>query len=266
MSISKIGLCLVLLLSLFSQSCTTMMDPDAAVLKSSIKQLKPRAKLRPASPNDMKIYVRYRNSSGEDLDIRDKVFDEIKKSNYTITQNIDEANYVLIADLRYVGLKAKEGYGHAIFGALLGAVAGAVLGDKIGAGGTNEQIVGGGLGALLGGAAGKAIDNRNKIITVDMVVDLSIGERIKGGINTKRSSSTNQATSQAARSKTQEGSNESGSSSTKYSESTEFEQKEDFFYHENRFIATAKKLGLTYEEASSSLSGKMSRAIANSLP
>ena len=48
--------------------------------------------------------------------------------------------------------------------------------------------------------------------------------------------------------------------------SNKFEQKEDFFYHENRFIATAKKLGLTYEEASTSLSGKMSRAIASSLP
>lgn len=265
MSISKIGLCLVLILSLFSQSCTTVMDPDAAVLKTSLKQLKPRAKLRPASPKDMTIYVRYRNSSGEDLDIRDRVFDEIRKSGYTITQDIDEANYVLIADLRYVGLKAKDGYGHAAFGALVGAVAGAVIGHQVG-GGTTEKVVGGGLGAILGGAAGKAIDNRNKIITVDMVVDLSLGERIKGGVNTKRSTSTNQNTSQASRASTEKGSHESGSSSTKYSESTDFEQKEDFFYHENRFIATAKKLALTYEEASTSLSGKMSRAIANSLP
>ena len=266
MSISKVGLCLILLISLFSQSCTTLMDPDAAVLKTSLKQLKPRAKLRPVSLKDMSIYVRYRNSSGEDLDIRDDVFEEIKKSGYKITQNIDEANYVLIADLRYVGLKAKDGYGHAVFGAILGAVAGAVIGHQVGGGGTTEQVVGGGLGAILGGTAGKALDNRNKIITVDMVVDLSLGERIKGGINTKRSTSTNQTTSQAARAKTQEGSHESGSSSTKYSESTEFEQKEDFFYHENRFIATAKKLALTYEEARDSLSGKMSRAIANSLP
>lgn len=241
------------------------MDPDVKVLKTSLKQLKPRAKMRPVSAKDMNLYIRYRNSSGSEMDIRDMVESEVKRSGYKLTTDIDQANYILIADLRYVGLKSESGYSGAIFGAILGAVAGAVIGNQVG-GGTTEKVVGGGLGAILGGAAGKAVDNRNKVITVDMVVDLSLGERIKGGVTTKRNQSSKQSKNQSARATTDKGSFEAGQSSNKYSESTEFEQKEDFFYHENRFIATAKKLELTYEEASTALSSKMARAIAGSLP
>lgn len=250
----------------FSQSCTSIMDPEAAELKTSLKQLNPRPKIRPASKKDMLVYVRYRNSSGSVLDVKDAVFNEIKNSGYRIVDDMDQAQYVMIADLRFVGKKSHDTYGHSIFGALIGAVAGAVIGHQVGGGGTTEKVIGGGLGAVLGGLAGKAIDNRNRIVTVDMVVDISIGERIQGGVTTNRKSDANSSVNSNSRIKSSGGSFEGGQSSSRYSESTEFKQQEDFFYHENRFIATATKLKLTYGEAYDALSSQISRAIAGSLP
>jgi len=240
------------------------MDPDANVLKTRLKQLNPRPRIRPASKKDMLVYVRYRNSSGSEMDIRDHVMDEVRKSGYTITDDIDNANFLLNADLRYVGYKTHQSYGHTIFGVLIGTIAGAVIGNQVG-GGKTGRAIGGAAGAVLGGITGKAIDNRNRIVTVDMVVDLSIGERIKDGVTTSRDSAKTSATNQSSR-RFDNGSHESGRSSTSYNERTKFDQKEDFFYHENRFIASATKLKLTYGEAESALSGKISRAIANSLP
>ena len=172
---------LLVFVALFGQSCTSIMDPEAAELKTNLKQLNPRANIRPAIKKDMLVYVRYRNSSGSVLDVKDAVFNEIKDSGYRIVDDMDQAQYVMIADLRYVGKKSHDTYGHTVFGALLGAVAGAVIGHQVG-GGTTEKVIGGGLGAVLGGLAGKAIDNRNRIVTVDMVVDIRIGERIQGGV------------------------------------------------------------------------------------
>jgi len=257
---------LLMLFTLFmGQSCTTIMDPDANVLKTNLKQLNPRPNIRPASKKDMLVYVRYRNSSGSVLDVKDAVFNEIKESGYRIVDDMDQAQYVMIADLRHVGQKTSDTYGHTIFGALVGAVAGAVIGHQIG-GGTTEKVIGGGLGAVLGGLAGKAIDNRNRIVTVDMVVDIRIGERIKGGVTTSRAGDASSGVNSNNRIKTTGGSAEGGRASSNYSESTKFEQKEDFFYHENRFIASATKLKLTYGEAQEALSGQISRAIAGSLP
>lgn len=256
---------LLIFVTLFGQSCTTIMDPEAGELKTSLKQLNPRANIRPASEKDMLVYVRYRNSSGSVLDVRDAVMNEITHSGYRIVKDIDQAQYILTADLRFVGKKSSDTYGHTVFGALLGAVAGAVIGHQMG-GGTTEKVVGGGIGAVLGGLAGKAIDNRNRIVTVDMVVDLRIGERIKGGVTTNRQGDSNRSLNSNTRSNTTGGTFEGGRSGSNYSESTKFEQKEDFFYHENRFIATATKLKLTYGEAHEALSGQISRAIAGSLP
>jgi outer membrane lipoprotein SlyB len=263
--LSKFLTSLLLAVVLICQSCTSIMDPDAEVLKTDIKQLKPRAKIRPVSPDKMVVFVRYKNTSGSDLDIDTAIKEDVRKAGYIVTDSLDAANYILTADLRYVGLKSKDGYGHTIFGALIGAVAGAIIGHQFG-GGTTEKVVGGGIGAVVGGVAGKAIDNRNKVVTVDLVVDVSIGEKIEGGIETKRASSSNETLSQSSRSTAETGSNEAASSSTKYSESTDFVQKENFFYHENRFIASAAKLGLTYDEVRIALSGMVARSIASNLP
>ncbi|MCM8527917.1 MAG: complement resistance protein TraT, partial [Lentisphaeraceae bacterium] len=114
--------------------------------------------------------------------------------------------------------------------------------------------------------AGKAIDNRNKIITVDMVVDLRIGERIKEGLKTERKSNSNSSISASGSISSTAGGYERGQSNANFGESTLVVISEDFLYHENRFIATATKLKLTLGEAQEALSAQISRAIASSLP
>lgn len=259
-----LNLCLISLVIL-TQSCTSIMDPDSNVLKTTLKQVNPRPNIRPASEKDMTVYVRYRNSSGSVLDIRESVLTEVKNSGYKIVDDLDQAQFILTADLRYVGEKASQSYGHTIFGALIGAVAGAVIGHQIGKGAT-EKVVGAGIGGALGGLAGKAIDNRNRIVTVDMVVDLRIGERIKGGLKTERKANSNSSISSSSSIQGSTGSYERGQSSSNFGESTLVIISEDFLYHENRFIATATKLKLTFGEAQEALSGRIAKAIAGSLP
>lgn len=213
----------------------------------------------------MTVYVRYRNSSGSVIDIKDTVFNEVKNSGYRVVDDLDQAQYILTADLRFVGEKASQGYGHTIFGALVGAVAGAVLGHQIGKGKT-EKVVGAGIGGALGGLAGKAIDNRNRIITIDMVVDIRIGERIKDGVKTERKANLNSSVNSSTSNISSSGSYERSQSGANFGESTLVVISEDFIYHENRFIAAATKLKLTYGEAQEALSGQISKAIASSLP
>ena len=98
-----------------------------------------------------------------------------------------------------------------------------------------------------------------------MVVDISIGERIEGGVSTDRNTSSGRDINHNAGRKF-DGGSEGGRSSSSYSESTQVTQREDFLYHENRFIATATKLKLTYGEAQDALSSQIARAIASSLP
>lgn len=256
---------LLLLTSILSSSCTSFLDPDSNVVKTTLTQVKPRPNIRPASHKDMTVYVRYRNSSGSALDIRESVLTEVKNAGYRIVDDLDLAQYILTADLRYVGEKSSKTYGHTIFGALIGAVAGGIIGHQIGKGKT-EKVVGAGVGGALGGLAGKAIDNRNKIITVDMVVDLRIGERIKEGLKTERKSNSNSSISASGSISSTAGGYERGQSNANFGESTLVVISEDFLYHENRFIATATKLKLTLGEAQEALSAQISRAIASSLP
>ena len=135
MKMSRLPVLILMLAAVMLQSsCTSIMDPEANELKTNIKQLNPRAKIRPVSQKDMVVFVRYRNSSGSMLDVKDAVMSELRNSGYRIVDDVDKANFTLIADLRYVGHKHKQGYGHTIFGALLGGIAGVILGANIGDG------------------------------------------------------------------------------------------------------------------------------------
>ena len=243
------------------ESVVKATNPDRARLQVDLKWLNPQPNIRPVSADRMYVYCRIRNSSGADIDLRNQILDEIESQGYQVTRDIDEAQFTINADLRYFGESATKEHDALIGSAVLGGVGGAVIGKQAG-GRTGEGAV---IGAAAGALLGNIIDNRNKDREISLIVDVTIGERIAGGVQTQRGSDAGQdvASRNAA---SLPGGRETGSSSAGSSESQNVELREDFLYHNNRVITSAKRINLTLPEAEPSLSRRLSRAIASALP
>lgn len=242
------------------EGTVSMTDPDKVKIQSSLRWINPQPRLRPAE--QMTVFCRFKNSSGADVEIYETMRQEIAKSGYTIVNNIKDAKYYLKADLRYLGEKRVAGYGGAATGAVLGGVAGGVIGHQTG--GKNDTGIGAVAGAVIGGLAGNIVNKRNKMVTYDLVIDLTLGERIAGGVQTERSVEQDSRLSSSTSSKTS--GYQVGTQNSKSHENSVIEVRENFLYHENRAIASATKLKLTIQEASPILRSKIARAVSATLP
>ncbi|MFQ5509539.1 MAG: complement resistance protein TraT [Leptospirillia bacterium] len=256
---------------LFASGCATLdkayvgtvgaVDPDKVKLKQATRWLNPQPNFRMVSQDKMVVFLRVRNSSGSELDIRRDVQFALEDLGYQVTRNPDEAQYVMNLDIRYYGENARADGGKATLAA---GVGGAVVGGIIG-----HQSRHGGSGAAVGAiAAGMLFDvaaQRNKIREFDVVVDTRIGERVKGGVQTTRKSSDASAVGHAGSSRGGSG-YEGGVAvgGTEETQSAVFE--EDFLYSQNRLLVYTSKMNLTPEEAAPVLEDRLIRALSNILP
>lgn len=240
-------------------------DPDRTRLDVKFKWINPQPRIRPVNEDQMYAYVRVRNSSGSDIDefaFEDAVLDALDRRRYRITRNIDEAQFILNADLRYLGDAADKKFDAVVGGAIVGGGAGAVIGNNVG----NDNATGGAaIGAAVGALLGNVIANRNKQRIYTLVVDVNMGERIKGGVNTNRSTNDQQDVRMSAGANTG-GSYEGGSQRGGSAENQQVSLTEDFLYHQNRAVASAERLNLTLAEAEPALTRRISRAVASALP
>lgn len=243
------------------ESVVMATNPDRARLQTDLKWLNPQPNIRPVSADRMYVYCRIRNSSGADIDLRHLIEDEIDAQGYRITRDIDEAQFTISADLRYLGESATQEHDALIGSAILGGVGGAVIGKQAGDHTGEGAVIGAAAGALLG----NIIDQRNKDREISLIVDVTIGERIAGGVQTQRGSDSAQdvASSNAVG---VPGGRESGTSTGGSSENQSVQLRDDFLYHNNRVVTRAKRMNLTLPEAEPALSRRLSRAIASALP
>jgi hypothetical protein len=253
----------ILILSTFaiiSQSCTSQRSAELSI---SSKWMTPAPHIRPVSGKDKIVYCSIKNTSGSSLELKEAVLTKIKSLGYRVTDDLDEARFVLMADLRYFGKKTKKGYGGTVGGALIGAAAGGVIGNTTSKGNnrTRDTVIGSVVGAVIGGFIGNYKDNKDKIDIFDLVVDIRIGEKIMGGIETKVAKNSARAINSANRS-----GSESAKSNSSSKETSSFVRQENFDYHQSRLVCTAKKWGLTEAEAQTPLSKKLSDQISRLLP
>jgi hypothetical protein len=214
----------------------------------------------------MVVYCRVRNSSGSDVDISDAVRSEIEKLGYKMTNDVNQAQFTLEADVRYFGEGAKTDLGPVVLGGVAGGVTGGVIGHNVGSGSSSSTAGGAVIGAAAGAALGSIVANRNKMRDINLVVDISIGERIQGQkVSTTRGSHDDvQVTHRDAYNKG--GGTEGGDSSAGSSEAQQVTIEEDFLYHTNRVTASAQRMNLTLQQAAPVLTEKLAKAVANSLP
>jgi outer membrane lipoprotein SlyB len=239
------------------ESVVSATDPDRVRLNTTLKWLKPQPRVGYDCPYGKTVYVRVKNSAGIDIDFAKVVQVEIMQQGYIITYDPSQASYILVADIRDLREKTIKHADGAVAGAVGGAVVGGVIGNNTNAGTGPGAVIGGIFGALLGSTA----DNRNKDREYIFTVDTSVGERMDVGVETTKTN--NNITNLNSRAGA---TGESGSSHSSGSESQFYQAQEDFYFHTNRMIITARSLNLRLNDAAPILIRRASLAIASTLP
>lgn len=243
-----------------------VVDPDRMEMTSDIKWMTPPVNmgLRPVGPEKLVVYLRLKNSAGYPVEgLYQSLTSGLEQAGYSITRSPDEAHFSVMADVRYFGVnKRGDGGASMITGAVLGGATGAVVGHNVG---DDNTLIGAGAGAAAGGALGQVMSNRNKMIEIALAVDLRIGERMEGGVETTRSGTTSATATHRAGTNVG-GGLEGGSSSAGTTDTQRVEVEDDFLYHGNRIVATAERMALTPEEALPTLKTRIGLALSNALP
>lgn len=199
--------------------------------------------LEPVSPNKKIVFIDIRNTSDQDLPIKQLILDRINQAGYTIVNDPEQANFMLQANILQIGksdLREAEAVLSSGFG---GAIAGASL-----AYGTGSSYRGAMSAGLLGGALGLVGDALVDDVLYSMTTDLQIRERpLKGEVITQ-TQQTNAAQGTATRIK----------------QSTSGAQVQWKTYR-TRIVSTANKANLKFEEAQDPLIDGLVRSISGIL-
>lgn len=199
--------------------------------------------LEPVAPKNKVIYVDIRNTSDKDVDVNLPVRTTLEARGYRITNNPDEANFMLQANVLKVGksdLKEARSFLDAGFGGAMGAVAGASMAYAGGGGGRSAAALG-----LAGAAVGFIADSMVEDVMYVMVTDLQLRERpLKGEVITQ----------------TQKADLAQGSS-TSVKQDISGGQVQWKSYR-TRIVSTANKVNLEFAEAQPELLKGLSRSLA----
>lgn len=135
--------------------------------------------LEPVAPNKRIIFIDIRNTSDKDLNVAQGIKDRIQSRGYTITDNPDDANYMLQANILKVGKADLRSSNSALQAGFGGALAGAALGASV-SNYDRGSVAGAG---LLGAAVGVVGDALVDDVLYEMITDIQIRERpLKGEV------------------------------------------------------------------------------------
>ena len=203
--------------------------------------------LEPVAPSKRVIFVDIRNTSDKDLNITNSIKFKLKSSGYTITDNPDNAHFMLQAnvlqveksDLRTARNALQAGFGGAIMGGAIGAVTGRGITPYSG---YNHK--GAIIGTILGSFGGMLADATVKDIFYVMITDLQLKERPSEGEVITQTQNTS-ATSGTATTLNQ----------------TVSGGKAKWKIYRTRIVSTANKVNLEFKEAQATLENGLSKSI-----
>lgn len=130
--------------------------------------------MEPVSAAQKIVYVAVRNTSGAQIDLQKSLESKLSQKGYKITQNPDEATFILQANILYCDIKQEN---NAKDAAVLGAAAGAGVGLYNHSSATGG-VVGGLAGAAVGGLLGKLTEDK----IFQMQVDINIRQKTNGKV------------------------------------------------------------------------------------
>ena len=196
--------------------------------------------LEPVSPEDQIVYVKVRSTTGnKGFRLQGAIEQEMRAIGYTITNDPKKANFMIQANIKnYTStVKAADGTGES----LVGAVVGGVLGSAIG-GGKGQEIATT-LGALAGGAAAQKYANSNVLVTYTAQVDIQVSQRAIGSIDYNTRSNASQG--------------DSARTTANYKRASNWEN------YRTRLVSEAKKVGLTEPEATPAIVEDIVTSLSN---
>ena len=196
--------------------------------------------LEPVSSSKRIIYIDFRNTSDKELMCEEQIKNNIVNSGYRITNDPDEANFMLQAnvlqagksDLRSAQSSLQSGFGGALAGAAL-----AGMGNSSGRGMAGAGL----LGAVVGVVGDALVDD----VVITMITDLQIRERPLNGetITQLQETDATQGTSTSLKQ------NVSGGNVT-------------WKTYRTRIVSTANKANLKFAEAQPPLTEGLIRTIS----
>jgi len=243
--IVKLGLVGAVLTVTFS-GCTAM---STAIKKRNLDvqtRMSETIFLEPVSPSKRVIYVDIRNTSDKDLNITESIREQMKRSGYTITDNPDNAYFMLQAnvlqvkksDLRTAQNALNAGFG----GAVMGGTIGAVTGSRSSHYGYNSR--GAVIGTIIGGLGSMIGDAMVKDIVYVMITDLQLKERPSKGEVIVQTQNTSATTGTATR-----------------VNQTVSGGKPKWKIYRTRIVSTANKVNLNFKDAQDTLENGLIKSI-----
>lgn len=239
---------------LFSGCATTELQTAAKMSQSVF--------INPVAKEKRVIFISARNTSGQSVDISQKLTSALMQKGYTITDDPEKATYILMTNILYCDKKSENNTGGA---AAMGGMIGAGVGGY-NHGSATGTVVGGLIGAGVMGLIGNLTEDE----IYQMQVDILIREKSKGVVVANKGNMSGQA---SVRDRSKSGfmngfggdirrddmSGNLNSNSTDYNTQS-FEQ--DYIEQRTTMLAEATKMNLTLGEATPILEEKIATQIA----
>lgn len=200
--------------------------------------------LDPVPSNQRTVFLQIRNTSDKaELDLAPAIQKAMEQKGYTVVDKLEEAHYLLQAnvlqvgrcDLREAQHALEQGFGAAMGGALAGAAVGSVS--------SKHTHKGAAVGGLVGAAVATVTDAMVQDVIYSVVSDVQISERVGNSVEVK----------QRTRSKLKQGIN-----GVQEMVSTE---KVNWKRYQTRVVSTANQVNLKFDKAVAELVAGLSRAI-----
>ena len=238
--------------------------------------------LNPPETDTPMVYLRVRDTSGQDLDLQEAVAARVRALGFGITRNAARADYTLNANVLYAneasalelakldeteyGDDVSGIVGNVLIGAAAGGVAGGVLGNS------PDAVVGAAAGGLLGGIYGAVKEKeRKERITAkqntkfySVLVDIELRERLKGeGVRqsnfSEESNVSSSQNSSGLGDTTSETSHTASSDKETYTETTQWRR------HRTRIVAKAKGKLIAFGDVRQDFAERLAKSIAGLL-
>lgn len=200
--------------------------------------------LDPVPPAQRTVFVQVRNTSDKPFNLQQDVAAALAAKGYRVVQNPRKAHYWLQANVLQVGMADEAALEKARVAGFGGVAAGAGVGALIA--GSGHRGTGALVGGLVAGAAEMISGAAVKVITYMVVTDLQISERVRGPVSQQFHSGLRQGT---------------GNTRIRQDSASSGNMKK----YQTRIVSSARKTGLTFEEAYPPLRHGIANAIAGIL-
>lgn len=253
---------------LFTAGCASfydLVDPGSQELKVEMSWEGELPDIDPVDGERRIVYLDYKDASGSDLpNLKQDLRESLEECGYKVTRNIKESWFLVNVKVRYFGEKRDENSVGTAYGAMAGGVVGAGAGYAIG-GNSKGTVVGGGSVAAAGALAGNLADKHNPLITYNLVLEVSCGERIPEGFTESTLGSTGSTSTIGGR-HTVEGKDQWKASSTTTEKASTLQRKRDFDKQKNVLTISVTKRNLASEEAYGAAASRLAKALGGIMP